>query len=120
MNNRNAIDGRFDESRIANCMPSKLQPSATVSEVCNWIAEIWPERFKWTVVTGDTAMKESKLLQLDSRKAADVLGWRPRMSSHDAVGESIAWYKAFHSGRNPFDLCSQQIEHRLAPLHSSI
>ncbi len=25
------MDGRLDESRMANCMPSKLQPFATVS-----------------------------------------------------------------------------------------
>ena len=103
-----------------NFGPLPDQPSAAVSDVCDWIAEIWPERFSWTVIAGDGAMKESKLLQLDSSKAASALGWRPRMLSREAVGESISWYKAFHSGRDPFELCSQQIEHRLAPLHPSI
>ncbi|MCA1529357.1 MULTISPECIES: CDP-glucose 4,6-dehydratase [Bradyrhizobium] len=103
-----------------NFGPLPDQPSAAVSEVCNWIAEIWPERFSWNVVAGDRAMKESKLLQLDSRKAVGVLGWQPRMSSREAVAESISWYKAFHAGKDPFELCQQQIEHRLAPAHTPI
>ena len=103
-----------------NFGPLPDQPSAAVSEVCNWIAAIWPERFSWTVVAADGAMKESKLLELDSRKAASVLGWQPRMSSREAVAESISWYKAFHAGSDPFELCQQQIEHRLAPLRPSI
>jgi CDP-glucose 4,6-dehydratase len=103
-----------------NFGPLPDQPSAAVSEVCNWIAAIWPERFSWTVVAADGAMKESKLLELDSRKAASLLGWRPRMSSREAVAESISWYKAFHAGSDPFELCQQQIEHRLAPFRPSI
>nr|QIO37221.1 CDP-glucose 4,6-dehydratase [Bradyrhizobium sp. 1(2017)] len=103
-----------------NFGPLPDQPSAAVSEVCDWIAEIWPERFSWHVVAGDSAMKESKLLQLDSRKAVSVLGWQPRMSSREAVAESISWYKAFHAGKDPLELCQQQIEHRLAPAHTSI
>jgi CDP-glucose 4,6-dehydratase len=103
-----------------NFGPLPDQPSAAVSEVCDWIAAIWPERFSWTVVAADGAMKESKLLQLDSRKAVSVLGWQPRMSSREAVAESIAWYKAFHAGSDPFELCQQQIEHRLAPVRLPI
>ncbi|MBR1174207.1 CDP-glucose 4,6-dehydratase [Bradyrhizobium sp. KB893862 SZCCT0404] len=103
-----------------NFGPLPDQPSAAVSEVCNWIAEIWPERFSWNVVVADSPMKESKLLQLDSRKAVGVLGWRPRMSSREAVAESISWYKAFHAGNDPFELCQQQIEHRLAPVRNPI
>ncbi|WP_439409372.1 CDP-glucose 4,6-dehydratase [Bradyrhizobium sp. DASA03076] len=103
-----------------NFGPLPDQPSAAVSEVCSWIAEIWPERFSWNVVAANSAMKESKLLQLDSRKAVDVLGWQPRMSSREAVIESISWYKAVHSGSDPYELCQQQIEHRLAPVRTSI
>jgi len=103
-----------------NFGPLPDQPSAAVSEVCDWIAALWPERFSWSVVAADGAMKESKLLQLDSRKAVSVLGWRPRMSSREAVAESISWYKAFHAGGDPFELCQQQIEHRLAPVRPSI
>lgn len=103
-----------------NFGPLPDQPSAAVSEVCDWITGIWPERFSWAIVAADGAMKESKLLQLDSSKAVGILGWQPRMSSREAVAESITWYKAFHAGRDPFELCQQQIEQRLAPVRPSI
>jgi hypothetical protein len=79
----------------------------------------WSERFRWTVIADGEVMKESKLLQLVSSKAAQVLGWRP-VSSREAVVESISWYKVLHAGHDRFKLCRQQIEHRLAPLNSSI
>jgi hypothetical protein len=63
---------------------------------------------------------ESKLLLPVSSKATQVLGWRPSMSSREAVVESISWYKVLHAGHDPFKLCRKQIEHRLAPLNSSI
>jgi CDP-glucose 4,6-dehydratase len=103
-----------------NFGPLADQPGATVAEVCNWIAEAWPDRFSWVSVADGEALKESKLLQLDSGKAAHVLGWRPRLPSRAAVIESIVWYKGLHAGRDPFELCQQQIEHRLAPTRSPI
>jgi CDP-glucose 4,6-dehydratase len=103
-----------------NFGPLADQPGATVAEVCDWIAEVWPDRFSWISVADDEAIKEHKLLQLDSSKAARVLGWRPQMSSRAAVVESILWYKSLYSGRDPFELCQQQIEHRLAAIRSPI
>jgi CDP-glucose 4,6-dehydratase len=103
-----------------NFGPLADQPGATVAEVCEWIAEAWPDRFSWISVADGEAIRESELLQLDSSKAARVLGWRPQMSSRAAVIESILWYKSLHAGQDPFELCQQQIEHRLAPTCSPI
>lgn len=103
-----------------NFGPLADQPGATVAEVCDWIAEVWPDRFSWISVPDDEAIKEHKLLQLDSSKATRVLGWRPQMSSHAAVVDSILWYKSLYAGDDPFELCQQQIEHRLAAIRSPI
>lgn len=103
-----------------NFGPLADQPGATVAEVCDWVAEAWPDRFSWSSVADGEAIKESRLLQLDSSKASRILGWRPRMPSRAAVIESILWYKGLHAGRDPFELCQQQIEHQLAPIRSSI
>jgi CDP-glucose 4,6-dehydratase len=112
----------FDDPNDAafNFGPLAHQPSATVAQVCNWISEIWPDRFSWTAVADGEMMKESKLLELDSSKAARLLGWRPRLSSREAIVESINWYKGFHAGRDPFELCQQQIEDRLAAIRTPI
>ena len=103
-----------------NFGPLADQPGATVAEVCDWIAALWPDRFSWISVADGEAIKESKLLQLDSSKAARLLGWRPQMSSRAAVFESILWYKSLYAGHDPFELCQQQIEHRLATIPSPI
>lgn len=103
-----------------NFGPLADQPGATVAEVCSWIAEVWPDRFSWIATPDGEDIKESKLLQLDSSKAARLLGWRPRMSSRGAVTESILWYKSLYAGHDPFELCQQQIEHRLAAIRSPI
>jgi CDP-glucose 4,6-dehydratase len=43
----------------------------------------------------DSGHRESALLQLDSSKARDRLGWRPRWES-EMVERTIAWYRAFY------------------------
>jgi CDP-glucose 4,6-dehydratase len=43
----------------------------------------------------DSGRYESALLQLDSSKAADRLGWRPRWES-EMLERTIAWYRAFY------------------------
>lgn len=116
----------FDDPTDAafNFGPLADQPSATVAQVCDWISEIWPERFSWIAGpapdSGMSMMKESKLLGLNSDKAARMLGWRPQMSSHGAIVESINWYKGLFAGRDPFELCKQQIEVRLVAAHASV
>jgi CDP-glucose 4,6-dehydratase len=43
----------------------------------------------------DSGRHESALLQLDSSKAMDRLGWRPRWES-EMIERTIAWYRAFY------------------------
>jgi len=43
----------------------------------------------------DSGRYESALLQLDSSKAADRLGWRPRWEG-EMLERTIAWYRAFY------------------------
>jgi CDP-glucose 4,6-dehydratase len=43
----------------------------------------------------DSRSHESVLLQLDSSKAMDRLGWQPRWED-EMIERTIAWYRAFH------------------------
>jgi CDP-glucose 4,6-dehydratase len=59
----------------------------------------------------DSAPKpiEMKTLALDSSLATATLGWRPKLTSRDAIEWTAAWYGDFASGRSPRELCNEQI-----------
>jgi CDP-glucose 4,6-dehydratase len=52
---------------------------------------------------------EAGILALDSAKARSRLGWRPRLDYRDAIRWTVAWYKAFHEGRDARALTLEQI-----------
>ncbi len=54
---------------------------------------------------------ESKLLKLDSSKAASKLGWRPLLDIDRAVELTLDWYSGHYAGKSPRDLTESQIEH---------
>jgi CDP-glucose 4,6-dehydratase len=61
----------------------------------------------------DSGRFESALLQLDSSKAMDRLGWRPRWED-EMIERTIAWYRAYYErGRV---LSSEQLDAYLAVL----
>ena len=55
------------------------------------------------------APHEATLLMLDSGKAKNELGWRPRWDFATGVTRAVEWYKGLDDGLNPIDLCRQQI-----------
>ena len=57
-----------------------------------------------------SAPAEARLLQLDSTKAAVVLGWKPRWDFARTVDETAAWYSAVARGESPRAVTDAQIE----------
>ncbi|WP_200863683.1 CDP-glucose 4,6-dehydratase [Asticcacaulis sp. AC460] len=61
-------------------------------------------------VQSDAARPEKTRLDLDPGLALRALGWRNRLSQPEALHWAAQWYSAWHSGQNPVDITSGQIE----------
>ena len=60
--------------------------------------------------TDPRAPKEALLLQLDSAKAATVLGWAPRWDFGRTIRETARWYAAVAAGEDPRRVTDEQID----------
>lgn len=61
------------------------------------LAELWPERVRWTLDSGPHP-HEAHYLKLDSSLARSRLGWRPVVPLETALAETAAWYREFEAG----------------------
>ena len=57
----------------------------------------------------DAGPHEADWLMLDTSKAAEALGVTPRWNLEEAVGRTMAWYRALHAGAKARDLCHAEI-----------
>ena len=58
--------------------------------------------------TDPNAPHEAKLLMLDITKAQTRLGWKPRLSTAEAIALTADWYKRYH-GEFAYDICVDEI-----------
>lgn len=68
-----------------------------VGWVIERLAELWPERVKWTLDEGPHP-HEATYLKLDSSLARARLGWRPLLALEPALAETAAWYRDLAAG----------------------
>ncbi len=52
---------------------------------------------------------EAQALTLDSTKARDRLGWRPRWGIERALDRTIAWHRAWRAGTDMREVCLRQV-----------
>lgn len=81
---------------------------ATVGEVAQRIGSLWGDG-SVTLLEQPNLPQEAGILRLDSTKAITRLGWRPRWSLERALEETVAWYKAWHSGEDMRSYTLEQI-----------
>jgi CDP-glucose 4,6-dehydratase len=82
--------------------------SVRVAELADRLARAWGEGASWRA--GDApAIPETDRLEIDSRKAAERLGWRTRWPIEAAIAETVAWYRAFLDRQDMLALSLQQI-----------
>ena len=62
-----------------------------------------------------SAPPEAQLLQLDSTKAARMLGWKPRWTFAETIAATAAWYHAVAAGEDATTWCRRQIVAYCAP-----
>jgi CDP-glucose 4,6-dehydratase len=73
------------------------------------LAEIWPERVRWTLDEGPHP-HEANYLKLDSSRARARLGWRPLAPLETALAETAAWYRELEAGADMRQLTLAQLE----------
>jgi CDP-glucose 4,6-dehydratase len=86
--------------------------ACTVGEVLEKLQACWP-KMEWQV-TGEKQPHEATLLHLDSAKARDKLGWRPRLTLDAGLKATARWYQAFYD--NGTIASREQLKHYLDSL----
>ena len=59
---------------------------------------------------GGEHLHEAGYLKLDSSKARQLLGWRPRWSLAEALTKTVEWHQAWVAGHDMRSVCLQQID----------
>lgn len=73
----------------------------------------WMPAVEWQQEEGPV-MPEAPRLGLDSGLAATTLGWRPRLSTPEAIAETARWYAAWHRGEDVQALALAAIDRLVA------
>ena len=80
-----------------------------VKEVIKLMKKNW-HKANWNFKK-NKKQKESVLLNLDSRKANLILGWKPILKFNDVIEHTTVWYKNYYeSKKNIYDLSVAQIK----------
>ncbi len=69
----------------------------------------WKE-VNWKIVKGKKSFKESKLLQLNSKKSKKLLNWNCILSSEQTIKYVTEWYKIFYKQKKSQIITSEQLE----------
>jgi len=69
-----------------------------VREVTEIIARRWDHPLNINVERVSANFHEAGLLQLNSDKARELLGWRPRWTFQETIERTTDWYRRFYSG----------------------
>jgi CDP-glucose 4,6-dehydratase len=79
-----------------------------VQELAETAVDVWGAG-EVVVQQDPNAPHEATLLMLDSTKAKDDLGWRPRWNFRDGIAKTVEWYLAVDGGADPIDVTRGQI-----------
>lgn len=91
-----------------NFGPSE-EDSKSVGSVLEEIKRIWNAPVNWQIAEGNQP-HEANLLKLDSAKAKNRLGWRPKLNLSEALEMTVEWYKGFKENADLIRLTRRQIE----------
>jgi CDP-glucose 4,6-dehydratase len=80
----------------------------TVEELTKYVIELWGNG-NYKTSSKDT-WHESKLLRLDISKSIFLLKWKPVFDVHEAITETINWYKKYYNDGDMFNYSLEQIK----------
>jgi CDP-glucose 4,6-dehydratase len=85
--------------------------SLQVDTIIDIALEIWPNMFKFQIDKSDAANLEAQLLNLNSSKARESLGWVSKWSQKEAVESSISWWHQVNKDKKTaLEACAVEIE----------
>jgi len=99
-------NGNFDEAWNFGPDPND---NATVGDVARRFSDLWGAGQIEEMAAHD-GPHEAGLLMLDSSKARERLGWKPRWDLDTALARTAEWYMAWHRGEDVAELTQRQIE----------
>ena len=103
-----ALAEELFEGRAWACEAWNFGPDSsgvdTVGSLSSRIACVWGAEAVVEIRQSSTSLHESTLLSLDSSKAKQLLGWKPRFSIQQAAELTVEWYKLFYSGASAEEL----------------
>lgn len=105
-----ALDRRERFDAIASGFNFGPNPNAnrTVKEVVEELLK--HAKGKWIDKSDPNAVHEAGLLNLDIKKAAKLLQWRPTWNFEETLEQVAAWYIGVANGEKPLKLTQQQIK----------
>ncbi len=101
-----------------------IDAERTVAEVARMLTGLWGAEASWKHEWGAAAPHEANFLKLDSSKARQHLGWKPRWGLAEGLAYTAQWYRAYFEGRDVRELMESQIARyagtaEAAPTHSA-
>lgn len=99
-----------DSARYAtsfNFGPNAANDS-NVLEVAKTVASFWGDGARVEIV-GGAHLPEATMLRLDSTKAFQMLGWKPRWNFKETLERTVNWYKAWAQGHDLRKLMARQL-----------
>lgn len=105
-----ALDSRADFAAFASGFNFGPNPNAnrTVKEVVEELLK--HAEGTWVDKSDPKAVHEAGLLNLDIKKAAKVLKWRPTWNFEETLEKVAAWYVGVANGEKPLKLTQKQIK----------
>lgn len=80
-----------------------------VEVVARKLAHAWGEGAGYLVEREPNPVHEATLLALDSTKAEQELGWRPRWNLDETVKATADWYRAYSRGEDMYSVTRRQL-----------
>jgi len=84
-----------------------------VEKIVSTVVRLWGPPAQWHADRGEHP-PEAHFLRLDSAKARNRLGWRPRLRLDTALEWTVEWYKQHAQGADAHALTVGQIERYMA------
>ncbi len=82
----------------------------TVEDVARPACHMWGRPDLLRILEDPNQPHEAALLKLDSTKARDYLGWRPRWSFEETMSRTVDWYRCFAAGEDMQTFSLAEIE----------
>tara|TARA_Y100001951_G_scaffold103371_2_gene112064 strand:+ start:27557 stop:28639 length:1083 start_codon:yes stop_codon:yes gene_type:complete len=79
----------------------------SVAELVAAMSRLWPDAPGFSLQP--VSLHEAGMLRLDSSKARQLLGWRPRWGLQQCLEQTLAWHQAWKRGDEVCSLSLQQI-----------